>query len=70
MRYVQRDTNGKITGHFACQQSYALEELRDDHPEIVDFDTERRRASKEAVSTEERFRKIEIELERVSKKIG
>jgi len=38
MRYVQRDKDGKVVGHFACPQPYAQEELADDHPEVLAFD--------------------------------
>ncbi len=37
MRYVQRDRDGNLVGHFANPQSYAAEEVADDHPDILAF---------------------------------
>jgi polyhydroxyalkanoate synthesis regulator phasin len=38
MRYVQRDPNTKlVVGHFANPQSFAQEELPDDHPDIIAY---------------------------------
>ena len=39
MRYVQRDKEGKVIGHFANEQSYAKELLEDNHPDILDMKT-------------------------------
>lgn len=48
MRYVQRDpVTGKITGHFANEQSYATEYLADDHPDMQAFHAERERVREE-----------------------
>ena len=44
MRYIQRDTTGKILGHFAHPHSYASECVRDDHPDIVAWDAARERS--------------------------
>ncbi len=39
MRYVQRNEEGKVIGHFANpQQGYAEEALPDDHPDIAEFE--------------------------------
>lgn len=48
MRYVQRDKQGKVTGHFANpQEGYAEEALPDDHPDLVAFHVERERLREE-----------------------
>lgn len=40
MRYVQRDKDGKVIGHFARPQPGTAEEaLPDDHPDIAAFNT-------------------------------
>lgn len=43
IRYVQRDTSGKITGHLSHPHSYAQEALPEDHPDILAWNEERRR---------------------------
>ena len=36
VRYVQRDpVTGEVTGHFSHPHPYALEEVAEDHPDIV-----------------------------------
>jgi len=40
MRFVERDGLGKVKGSYAVRQSgYAEEELEDDHPDLVEFNT-------------------------------
>jgi hypothetical protein len=56
MRYVKRDENGLVVGHFANEQPYATELVADDHPDIEAF-KERRRAKQ--VPTAERFASTE-----------
>ena len=41
MRFVQRDKDGKLLGHFALEQSYATEMVADDHPDILAWKAER-----------------------------
>lgn len=50
MRYVQRDGSGKVIGHFANKQSYAEEEVADDHADILARDEEIRLARLAATS--------------------
>lgn len=43
MRFVQRNPKtGEVVGHFANEQTYAKEQLPDDHPDIAAY--KRRRA--------------------------
>jgi hypothetical protein len=56
MRYVKRDENGDVVGHFANWQPYATELLEDGHPDLLAY-TERRRAKQ--VPTAERFASTE-----------
>jgi hypothetical protein len=37
MRYVQRNEKGEVIAHFANEQSYAVECIPVDHPDIEDF---------------------------------
>lgn len=38
MRYIKRDETGKIVGEFARpQEGVPVEELPDDHPDLVEF---------------------------------
>lgn len=37
MAWVQRTEDGKITAVYGAQQPYALEELPDDTPEVVEY---------------------------------
>jgi hypothetical protein len=48
MRYIQRDNNGNLIGHYANRQPYATEEVPDDHPDIVAWTNERSDAQKSA----------------------
>ena len=42
MRYVQRDENGRVIGHFANPQlGYAEEELGDGHPDLLAYEASR-----------------------------
>lgn len=55
MRYVQRDPATKeVIAHFANPQSYAQEELSDDHPDILAFKA-RMEASRAPLSSTERI---------------
>ena len=42
MRFVQRDKDGKLIGHFGLEQSYATEVVPDDHPDILAWDVDRK----------------------------
>jgi hypothetical protein len=42
MRYVQRDKDGKLIGHFAHPHPYAKERVAPDHPDIVAWDAARK----------------------------
>ena len=42
MRYVQRDKEGKVIGHFSNIQEYAVEILDDEHPDILAFNARRK----------------------------
>lgn len=35
LRYIQRDADGKLIGHFANPQPYATEAVPEDHPDIL-----------------------------------
>jgi hypothetical protein len=35
MRYIQRDKDGNVVGHFSHWHEYAQEEVSDDHPDIL-----------------------------------
>lgn len=37
MRYVQRDENGKVIGHFALLQYEGQEALADNHPDLLEY---------------------------------
>ena len=37
MRYVRRDSQGRVDAHFAHPNAQAQELLPDDHPEILEF---------------------------------
>lgn len=42
MRYIRRDKKtGKVNGHFANPNPEALEEVADNHPEILAWNAER-----------------------------
>lgn len=43
VRYVQRDEDGKVCGHFSHPHPYAQEEVLEGHPEILAWDAERRK---------------------------
>lgn len=45
IRYVQRDENGVLIGHYANPQPYATEEAPADHPDIVAFNAARAAAA-------------------------
>lgn len=46
MRYIQRDKNGVVIGHFANEQPYAQECVPDDHADILAW-TAKIKANKE-----------------------
>lgn len=62
MRYVQRDEEGKIVGHFAHEHDYALEAVPDDHPDILAWTAAREAASREPSRLERRVDKLEAEV--------
>lgn len=35
MRYIQRNAQGSVVGHFANEQPYAQERVADNHPDIL-----------------------------------
>jgi hypothetical protein len=37
MRYIHRDADGKVSGHYANEQPYAREAVEDDHPDIKKY---------------------------------
>jgi len=41
MRYLQRDPDGKVIGHYAHPHDYAQEAVADDHPEILAWHAKR-----------------------------
>lgn len=43
MRFLQRDESGKLVGHYANPQPYAQEAVADDHPDIVAWNTARKK---------------------------
>lgn len=45
MRYLQRDDDGRVIGHYANPQSFATEEVPDDHPDLVAWDAARKAAA-------------------------
>lgn len=73
MRFVQRDNDGKLTGHFACEQTFAREAVPDDHPDILAWEADRKaqhEADRRDNSPMARITKLEAELERLRKKLG
>jgi glutathione S-transferase len=70
MRFIQRDSDGKIVGHFANEQSYATEAVEDDHPEIVAWYDEREARRKAAISPEIRIAALEAEVIRLRGLVG
>lgn len=65
MRYVQRDAEGKLIGHFANPQpGYAEEEVADDHPDILGWNAEREafRLMDHNTESNERLRTAEARL--------
>jgi len=64
-RYVQRDRDGTLIGHFAnLQPGYAEEEVPDDHPDILAWQAARAafRAADHKSSSNERLRAVEARL--------
>ena len=41
-RYIQRNSAGKVIGHYANPHPYAQEAVAYDHPEILEWDAKRR----------------------------
>ena len=37
MRYIHRDADGKVSGHYANEQTFAKECVPDDHPDIKKY---------------------------------
>lgn len=41
LRYIQRDLDGKVVGHYAHPHPYATEEAAPNHPDIVAWQAKR-----------------------------
>lgn len=70
MRYIQRDNDGTVIGHFANEQSYATECVPDDHPDLVAWHTEREARRKAAISPEKRIAALEATIARLTDRLG
>jgi len=71
-RFVQRDVDGKLTGHYAnAQPGIAEEEVADDHPDILDWQAERRayRLADHNSQSNERLRVAEERLRQTEQNI-
>lgn len=62
MRYVQRDAEGRLIGHFAHPNAGAEEEVPDDHHEIVEWERARAALRLRPSPLEERLRRIEADI--------
>jgi hypothetical protein len=69
MRYIQRDENGNVIGHYACPQEYAQEEVADDHPDILAWHARKQALRQRPASTDlfERIAMLEEKLARLEK---
>lgn len=64
-RYVQRDEDGNVIGHFANEQPYAKECVPPDHPDILAWEAKRATAQAEYLR-----RKAELSPERLLARIA
>lgn len=64
-RYVQRDEDGNVIGHFANEQPYAKERVPPDHPDILAWNVKRKAAQAEHMK-----RKAELSPERLLARIA
>ena len=62
MRYIQRDKDGKLIGHFACEQPYATEIVADDHPDIMEWNALRASERSKPSRLELRLAALEAEI--------
>lgn len=68
-RYLQRDDNGKVIGHYANPQPYAQEQVPGDHPEILKWNERRKADRKRASPAMQRIEQLEAKIEALSKKL-
>lgn len=66
MRYIQRNQDGKLIGHFANENELATEFVEDDNIEIVEFNRikneTRQTTSQRITELENRIHKLEMEI--------
>ena len=72
MRFVQRDKDGKLLGHFALEQTYATEMVADDHPDILAWNEERqaRELAAMAASPKVQIPVLEERITRLEEKVA
>ena len=58
LRFIHRDSSGKMLGHYANKQSYATEGVPEDHPDIVAWNEARDKLKRDA---EERKARLDPE---------
>lgn len=70
-RWLQRDKNGEVIGHFANPQSYATEEVPPDHPDILAWNAkyEQMRTSGTYSALSDRLKALEETLARIEKRL-
>lgn len=66
MRYIQRDENGNIVGHYANPQPYAMEEVQDDHPDIAAWQLKKEQTVNTISPLEQRLLDLESKLKLLS----
>lgn len=67
MRYIQRNEDGEVVAHFACEQTYAREAVAADHPDILAFKTKRDR--NRLPRPGESFREIVSRVEAIERRL-
>lgn len=72
MRYVHRDSSGKLIGHFANEQSYAREAVPDDHHDIIEWRDRHKRENEEYLRRKAMMdpEKLMARLEAIEKRLG